>query len=98
MDGSTPAKTDLSRYFSSDDYPSNAIDARDDGIVRVVLLIDEKGRVADCTLTKASGVAALDAQTCAVARERVRYKPALDPQGVPRRDVGVTSITWRMPN
>ena len=97
IDGSKRAKTDsLARYFSSSDYPSTALADGDDGIVRFVMLIDEKGRVADCTLTKTSGVAVLDAQTCAVVRERARFKPALDSAGKARRDVGTTRVSWQL--
>ncbi len=98
-DGSTHAKAiPVGNLFSSDDYPSDALFEGDDGVVRAVLLINDKGRVADCTLTKTSGVALLDAQTCAVVRERARYKPALDPAGLPRRDVDTYTVRWFIPD
>lgn len=94
-DGGRFAKSITSTgIFSSEDYPSQPLDEGDDGDVRAVLLIDETGRVADCTLTKASGVAALDSQTCAVYRERARYKPARDKAGKARRDVDTATIHW----
>jgi TonB family protein len=97
-DGGKPAKLrSLARLFSSNDYPMQPLMEGDDGTVRAVLLIDEAGKVADCTLTKTSGVAALDAQACAVVRERARYSPALDAAGKPRRDVDTFTVHWVLP-
>lgn len=87
----------LPRLFSSSDYPPDALRNDQGGTVAVVLLIDTDGKVADCTLTQTSGAAALDAQTCAIIRQRARYKPAKGLDGKPARDVDSARIRWIIP-
>jgi protein TonB len=57
-----------------------------------VVLVDEAGKVADCTLLETSGVAALDAQTCAIIQRRARYKPAIGLDGKAARAVDTARI------
>ena len=91
------AKAQLARVFSSNDYPGQSLFDGEDGTVAVVLLIDEQGKVADCTLVKTSGLAALDAQTCIIIRSRAKYEPATDAKGKPRRDADTAVIRWLIP-
>ncbi|WP_114228713.1 MULTISPECIES: energy transducer TonB [Sphingomonas] len=93
----THAKGPLVRLFSSDDYPSDAVRNDQSGEVAAVLLINPDGKVADCTLTKTSGVAVLDAQTCAIVRDRARLQPAIGLDGKAARDVYTYRVRWRMP-
>jgi hypothetical protein len=81
--------------FRSEDYPQVSIDRLDSGTTKLILLIDEKGKVADCTIAETSGVAALDAQSCAVLKERLRAKPALGLDGRPIKSAHVQTISWR---
>jgi TonB family protein len=90
------AEGNLARYFSSDDYPWMALMKSQGGQVRFSILIDEKGRVADCSVIGPSGVAALDAQTCAILTERARLKPAVGIDGKPARDSYIGRIVWRV--
>jgi len=83
--------------FTTEDYPMQAIEENGSGIVSAILLIDADGRVADCTLTKTSGVAALDSQTCAVFKTRARYQPAKGPDGRPRRSFNKVRVRWELP-
>lgn len=82
--------------FSSDDYPSVAFDKEAGGSVGFALLIDEQGRVADCTVTRTSGVAALDAQSCATVKQRARFKPAIGRDGKPAKSSWQQRMTWRI--
>ena len=90
-----PAIGDVSGIFTSNDYPGIAIAANNQGTVQFVLLIDEQGKVADCTVTQTSGVAALDAQSCAVVKERARFEPAIGADGKPAKASFTQRITWR---
>ncbi len=63
--------------IKSQDYPAVSIHEDQSGTVAVALLIDEQGKVADCTVVATSGAAALDAQTCAMLKERAKLKPAI---------------------
>jgi TonB family protein len=90
------ARGNLHSFFDADDYPPVAFINGQTGIVKFVALIDENGRVADCTLTQTSGVAALDAQTCAVLKERGKFEPAIGADGKPARDVIFQTVNWKL--
>jgi TonB family protein len=89
----------LESYFSTDDYPAEALRLVEQGTVRFAILVDAEGRVADCTVTVSSGSASLDEATCRIVRERMRYRPAGDPQGnaVARREADL-AVTWSLPD
>ena len=91
---SRSAQGNLQGIFEPGDYPVNALFSEKGGTVRVVLLIDERGRIADCSVVGTSGVAGLDAQTCALLTKRAKLTPAQDTSGKPTRDVFTTSIGW----
>jgi TonB family protein len=88
------ARGDIRRHFDPSLYPAEALRAGQSGNVRIVLLIDEQGRVADCTITETSGFASLDAQTCAVLREKARLEPAQDSEGKAVKDSVTTRVRW----
>jgi TonB family protein len=88
------AKGDLRKLFRADDYPVDALMEDQSGTVTAALLIDERGKVADCSVVGTSGAAALDAQTCFVFKERARFKPAVGSDGKPRKDGYIQRITW----
>lgn len=90
----TRAVADLVKLFSSLDYPAIALQKGQSGIVSFALLIDEQGRVADCTVMDTSGVASLDAQTCSVLTRRAKFKPGRDRDGKPAKDAITGRIKW----
>ncbi len=85
-------------FFSSEDYPGIALFRREGGRVGLVLLVDEKGMVADCVVTETSGVASLDFQACAVIAHRARFIPAVGADGKPARDSYTQRVTWKTAN
>jgi TonB family protein len=89
-------KRPLPDYFSSSDYPSQAMQQSDSGISKIMMMIDETGALKDCMVEETSGVAMLDAMTCAVLQERARFEPALDSAGKPARSVLTTRVNWRI--
>jgi hypothetical protein len=90
------ATGDVRGLFSSDDYPGIAVLNEQTGAVSLVLLIDEQGKVADCTVTQTSGVAALDAQSCAVITERGKFGPAIGHDGRPAKSSWLQRISWAL--
>jgi len=86
----------LMDLLSSDDYPEQALSEEDSGKASVLLLVDDKGKVADCLLQHTSGNASLDAQTCIAFRNRARFKPALDAAGKPMRSVYRQAVSWKV--
>lgn len=91
-----PPSGDLVGLFDPEDYPGIAMLKEQTGTVALVLLIDESGKVADCTVTQTSGVAALDAQSCAIIKERGKFKPAIGLDGKPAKSSWLQRITWQL--
>ncbi|HEX8483134.1 MAG TPA: energy transducer TonB [Allosphingosinicella sp.] len=91
------ARGNLAKLFSSDDYPAVARRNRQSGRVQFALLVQEDGRVADCTIVQTSGVPSLDAQACAMLKIRAKFEPARGHDGKPAKDALVGAIVWRMP-
>jgi hypothetical protein len=89
-------KRPLRNYFSPSDYPSQAMQQFDTGSSRIMMMIDEAGGLKDCMVEETSGVATLDAMTCAILHERARFEPALDSSGKPVRSVLTTRVNWRI--
>jgi TonB family protein len=87
-------RANIGRLITSKDYPRDALDRSQDGRVKFVLLVNEKGRVADCTVIETSGVAVLDAQSCILLKERARFQPALGADGKPAKDAVTAAIVW----
>lgn len=92
-----PAVGDVRHVFSASDYPDEALSRDQGGTVQFLLLVDEKGKVAQCSVLKPSGIPALDGMGCQVIRERAQFKPALDLHGKPTRSAVTTpSVVWLM--
>lgn len=87
---------DLAQLFNSDDYPGFAVLRGQSGRVALVVLVDEQGKVADCTVTEPSGVASLDTQSCAVIKQGAKYKPAVGLDGKPSKSAVFQTISWKM--
>ena len=85
---------DLRKVFSSEDYPAIALSKDQSGAIRVAVLVDEKGKVADCTVVETSGVASLDAQSCALITQHAKIKPAIGLDGKPAKGALLQKITW----
>jgi TonB family protein len=92
------AKANIAALFSDEDYPAVAVRNDQGGRVRFALLIQEDGRVADCTIVETSGVPSLDSQACAMLKARAKFEPAQGNDGKPAKDALVGSIVWRMPS
>jgi TonB family protein len=83
--------------FSTDDYPWDAVRQGQSGLAHVVVLVDENGRMADCTLIATSGIAVLDAQTCIILRNRGKFAPAIGADGKPTKGTFHQRVNWEMP-
>ena len=53
------------------------------GTVFLRLRVDPRGFVSECDVDRGTGIAAIDTQVCDVARDRLRFRPALDRNGQP---------------
>jgi TonB family protein len=89
-------KTPLSQVFKSDDYPRSALDGRDQGTVETILLIDEDGKVRDCSIETSSQIPTLDTMSCYVFQQRAEFAPATGKSGNPVKSGYTQQITWRI--
>lgn len=86
----------LRGLFSADDYPFASLLKGESGSVKIALLVDERGKVADCSVIETSGVAMLDAQSCAVVTARAQFTPAMGKDGKPAKDSFIQVINWKV--
>ena len=64
------------------------------GTVSVRFLVGRSGQVTGCQATASSGNPALDARTCALVAQKLRFSPALNPQGRPITSEMRATYTW----
>jgi hypothetical protein len=90
------AAGDLHGLLDGEDYPGVALNQDQSGVVGFAVLVDEAGKVADCTLIETSGVASLDVQTCILLKRRAKFTPAISADGKPAKDAFISRIRWRI--
>jgi TonB family protein len=90
------ATGNLQGVLKSEDYPAVALKKYQSGTVTLALLIDETGKVADCTVIGTSGAASLDTQSCGMLKDRAKFKPAIGLDGKPAKGSFIQRITWRV--
>jgi protein TonB len=86
------ASGNIDNLLQQVDYP--ALDQPQSGTATFMLLVDETGRVADCTVIATTGIASLDAQTCGAVTSQARFKPAIGLDGRPAKDGVVQRVEW----
>lgn len=80
-----------------DDWPLLAEDEDSESVFRALLLLDEEGKVAECSLLSFAGDALFVARSCGLIRDRASFKPATDADGQPVRSAYVTPVVaWRL--
>lgn len=80
--------------ITGNDYPRRAYEAGIGGTLFVRYIVGVRGRVTDCTVTRSSGNAELDAATCRLITERFRFKPRRNAAGKPVPSVITEDHTW----
>lgn len=64
------------------DFPPFLLESWPPGAwVRMRFRVDPQGSIVQCIVDEGTGVPAIDSQVCAIARQRLRYRPALDRSG-----------------
>lgn len=97
--GPAPAKATESAatWFTSDDYPMEALRNEWQGTVAMRYTIDRRGRAVHCTIESSSGHSVLDETSCDILTDRARFAPARDAQGRRIETTGTRRVTWRLP-
>ncbi|GLT01381.1 hypothetical protein GCM10007897_27740 [Sphingobium jiangsuense] len=84
-------------WMQPEDYPAAILALRGEGTSAFRLYVDEKGAVQQCWITAGSGIEMLDRATCALMKERARFRPARNARGQAVRDVYQNRVVWRLP-
>jgi len=84
-------------WISNDNYPSEALRNREQGVVEVQLDISEKGRIENCQVVTSSGSRSLDEASCKMVARGPAYLPAKDELGKKIRAVVRRRIAWTLP-
>jgi TonB family protein len=84
-------------WFSSDDYPTQAVHDLRSGSVLTRMMVETDGRLSDCVVVESSGDPLLDRKTCELLIRRGHYEPALTREGAPTRAMTSIRIHWMLP-
>ena len=68
-------------WVTTNDYPSSALRAEQEGIVGFRVTVGPTGAVNDCVIVTSSGFPVLDDATCRLVTMRARFTPATDAKG-----------------
>jgi TonB family protein len=89
-------KGTLIGLFSPDDYPSSAIESGISGTVGFRLRIEAQGDISECAVIESSGSSILDRATCAIAKKRAHFLPAIGKDGKPTWSFTFSRVTWML--
>jgi len=85
-------------FFSTDDYPEDALRRDEQGTTGARVHVGTDGRVTDCKVIESSGSASIDSQTCSIIRARFRFEPARTSDGRTVASFTYQRIRWEMPS
>ncbi|WP_169829202.1 energy transducer TonB [Tsuneonella mangrovi] len=91
-------RNDSTKWVTNADYRGNWIRRDMSGVARFRLDIAADGSVTDCTITRSSGYAELDAATCGLVTRRARFDPARDSDGKPVSGTYSSAVLWQLPD
>ena len=91
--GGSPAQW-ISGGLQNSDYPRAALHDRLQGRVSVRFTVLTSGRIANCRITASSGSPMLDATTCRLLTQRLRFRPATNSAGAPIQSELGSDYTW----
>jgi len=93
----TGPQADLPRFFSTNDYPLEALKNGQVGTVGVLIWVEADGGVSSCEVIESSAAPILEKTTCNVLTKRARFTPAKDAAGQAVRAPRFSRIRWELP-
>ncbi len=84
-------------WVRTEDYPSHALRAEEEGTVAFSLTVGPDGMVRGCEVTMTSGYTSLDQATCRHITRRARFFPARDNAGKPVEGHYRNRVAWKIP-
>ena len=85
------------REFIAKNYPPGALKRGEQGRVSFKITIEPDGSLGSCEVTKSSGFAGLDNETCEIMIFNARLKPVRDKSGRAVRSSQEGYINWTLP-
>lgn len=92
-----PQPVDPETWVVPDDYPTDALVLKEQGITRVEMQVGRTGKPTGCRTVESSSSALLDATTCRLMLERSSFRPATNVKGVATAGRWRMSFTWQLP-
>ena len=86
------------RWITTEDYPARALRSGDEGLAGYRLVIASSGKVTACDITRSSGSADLDRETCRLLAKRAQFSPATDQTGAKVVGTFSGSVRWDIPD
>ena len=85
-------------WVTQADYRSSWVNRGYDGQVGFRVSVGASGRVEGCSVTRSSGVSALDEATCQLVTRRARFAPAKNSQGRAVDGSYTGAVLWQLPD
>ncbi|MCW2393067.1 TonB family protein [Sphingobium sp. B1D7B] len=82
--------------MTDDDYPAAALRLGQQGVAKITIQIDSKGKPKGCRIIESSGSASLDEASCAMF-SKLRFKPAQRENGKSVEGEFVRNVSWNLP-
>ena len=86
------------RWFTSNDYPSGALQNGQSGRLTFRLDVNETGKVNGCRVLYRTNPDEFATLTCKLLLKRATMSPALDAQGRPVRSFYIRNVLWAAPS
>jgi protein TonB len=93
-----PVLAAAQRGSGNADYPPKALREGREGTTYFRVTVGSNGRAKNCTITRSSGSADLDSETCKMIATRGRWQPAKNETGEPVEDVFSGKLEWKLPH
>ncbi len=84
-------------WITSNDYARSDLVREREGTAGYRLVIGSNGRVDACEITRSSGHASLDSNTCRLIESRARFEPAKNNRGETTVGTYTGTVTWQIP-
>ena len=86
------------RWFTTDDYPVQALRRSQESDMALRVNVDAAGKVTDCHVVSSVDAAEINKAVCGIMRERARFLPAELADGTKVADYDVVVLKFRLPD
>lgn len=94
VDRSSIGYSDVNRFYM-EDFPIEARNKLQEGVVKTLYLVDKDGKVSECKIEISSGYQILDQVACDTILQRFRFLPALS-KGMPTAEWKRQPVRWKL--